>query len=395
MPHPHTPATTPPALTPQEHTHYARQLLLPGFGLPGQHHLRNARVLVVGAGGLGSPVLSHLAAAGVGTLTIYDNDTVDATNMHRQLIHNYERLGMLKVDSAALTLTQLNPTINIEKHPTRIDATNVINAVTHADIVIDGTDNFASRYLLNDTCVALNTPYIWAAVYQYDAQLSVFATPHGPCYRCLHPTPPPPGSVPSCAEGGVLGVLPGHVGTAQATEAIKLLTGIGRPLTNRIGIYDALDGTWNYLPLTKNPTCPTCATPPQPHAMVTRWTKEFANDPTCALPTTTTTPPTITATHLHQAHTTNPPILIDVRTPTEHATATIPGSHNIPLNTILTHPTTALDNLPLNTKHAPLVLYCTSGTRSHLAAATLNDAGYPNAHTLTGGITAWWQETTP
>lgn len=343
-----------PDFTTAETIHYARQMALPGFGHTAQQALRDAHVLVIGAGGLGSPALMHLAAAGVGTLEIYDDDTVDPSNLHRQLIHSYPRIGQRKTDSAATTLTQLNPHITIITHPTRLAHNNAYDAINRADLVIDGTDNFATRYLINDICVTTATPYIWAAISAWDAHISVFALPHTPCYRCLHPTPPPPNTVPTCAQTGVLPTLPGLIGTTQAHEAITLITGIGTPLTGTLATYSGHTNTWNYLPLNPSPTCPTCSTKPTT-------TPHHQPDP----------PPPNRPTNHPSALTTA--TTIDIRPPHTTHTNPWPTTLTIPLPDILANPHATATRLA--THPAPRIIYCESGTTAQLAALTLTDAG--------------------
>jgi adenylyltransferase/sulfurtransferase len=257
-----TEAASLPELTPAELSRYARHLILPEVGIEGQRKLKAARVLCVGAGGLGSPLALYLAAAGVGTLGLVDFDVVDASNLQRQIIHSTQDIGRNKLDSAAEKLAALNPCVRVVKHQTMLTSANALEIFEHYDIVADGTDNFPTRYLVNDACVLLGKPNVYGSIFRFEGQASVFATPRGPCYRCLYPEPPPPGTVPSCAEGGVLGILPGLVGVIQATEAVKLILGAGEPLIGRLLLVDALNMQFRTLKLRKNPECPVCGLHP-------------------------------------------------------------------------------------------------------------------------------------
>src|SRR5690349_8208143 len=249
-------------LTVDEVRRYSRHLIIPDVGMDGQKRLKNAKVLCVGAGGLGSPALMYLAAAGVGTLGIVEFDEVDESNLQRQIIHSQSDIGRSKAESARDTVKGINPYVNVVLHEERLEADNVMDIFSQYDLIIDGTDNFATRYLVNDACVLLNKPYVWGSIYRFDGQASVFWSEHGPCYRCLYPEPPPPGMVPSCAEGGVLGVLCASIGSIQVTEAIKVLTGIGDPLVGRLMIYDALEMTYRSVKVRKDPECPLCGKNP-------------------------------------------------------------------------------------------------------------------------------------
>lgn len=251
-------------LTPAQHARYARHVLVPGIGTAGQHRMLDAAVLVVGAGGLGSAALAYLAAAGIGRIGIADDDDVSLSNLQRQVIHTTDDVGRAKTESAADRIAALNPEVRVTVHPHRLNTENVWDVLAGYDVVVDATDNFATRYLLSDACTLLGIPDVWAAVHQFDAAASVFWAGHGPCYRCVHPVPPAPGSVPSGAQAGVLGALPGVVGAMQAIEAIKLVIGTGRPLTGRIASYDALEGTWRTIDVAPNPTCALCG----PHATI-------------------------------------------------------------------------------------------------------------------------------
>src|SRR5213595_3757995 len=249
-------------LSKEEVERYSRHLIIPDVGMAGQKRLKNAKVLVVGAGGLGSPALLYLAAAGVGTLGIVEFDVVDESNLQRQIIHGQSDVGRSKAESARDSIKEINPLIDVRLHETRLDSDNVLDIFSQYDLIVDGTDNFATRYLVNDACVLLNKPYVWGSIYRFDGQASVFWSEHGPCYRCLYPEPPPPGMVPSCAEGGVLGVLCASIGSIQVTEAIKVLTGIGEPLVGRLVVYDALEMTYRTIKVRKDPNCALCGENP-------------------------------------------------------------------------------------------------------------------------------------
>src|SRR5437660_6837524 len=249
-------------LTNQEIRRYSRHLIIPDIAMEGQRRMKNAKVLCIGAGGLGSPVAMYLAAAGVGTLGLVDYDVVDETNLQRQIMHGQSDVGRKKLDSAEDSIKEINPFVNVIKHETFVTSENALDLFRGYDLIIDGSDNFPTRYLVNDACVLLGKPYVWGSIYRFDGQLSVFWAEHGPCYRCLYPEPPPPGMVPSCAEGGVLGVLRASIGSIQVNEAIKLITGIGEPLAGRLMIYDALEMTYRSVRVQKDPECPLCGKNP-------------------------------------------------------------------------------------------------------------------------------------
>ena len=250
-------------LTVEEVRRYSRHLIIPDVGMEGQKRLKNSRVLCIGAGGLGSPALMYLAAAGVGTLGIVEFDTVDESNLQRQIIHGQKDLGRSKAQSAREKILEINPLVNVNLHEFRLDSSNVMELFADYDLILDGADNFATRYLVNDACVLLNKPYVWGSIYRFEGQASVFWSEFGPCYRCLYPEPPPPGMVPSCAEGGVLGVLCASIGSIQVTEAIKLLTGLGETLLGRLMVYDALEMQYRQLPIQKDPHCVLCGPNPR------------------------------------------------------------------------------------------------------------------------------------
>ena len=361
-------------LTSAERQRYSRHLLLPEVGEEGQRRLKSARVLLVGAGGLGSPAALYLAAAGVGTLGIVDFDVVDASNLQRQIIHGTADVGRLKLASAADRIADINPSVKVETFEARFSADNAKALVDAFDIIVDGTDNFPARYLINDACVLYRKPNAWGSIFRFEGQASVFAMPEGPCYRCLHPEPPPEGLVPSCAEAGVLGVLPGIIGTIQATEAIKLILGIGDPLIGRFMIYDALKMRFRELKLPKDPDCAICGARPTITTL-----REYAGY--CAPAGAEMTVAELKSRM--DAGTTL--VILDVREPSEFAEARIPGSVLIPLGELPRR----LDELDPSRE---LVVHCKSGARSARAVALLRDKGFANASSLSGGILRWLSE---
>ncbi|MEX2505223.1 MAG: molybdopterin-synthase adenylyltransferase MoeB, partial [Egicoccus sp.] len=249
-------------LTNDEIARYSRHLIIPDVGIEGQERLKASKVLLVGTGGLGAPLALYLAAAGVGTIGVVDNDVVDASNLQRQVIHTTSRIGMRKTESAKHAILEINPNVTVNTHETYLTSDNALEIIEPYDLVIDGTDNFPTRYLVNDACVLLGKPNVYGSIFRFEGQLSVFWAEEGPCYRCMFPEPPPPGMVPNCAEGGVLGVIPGIIGSSQAIEGIKLLTGIGQPMIGRLGLYDALEQSWMYVKVNKDPDCPVCGPNP-------------------------------------------------------------------------------------------------------------------------------------
>lgn len=375
-------------MTPAPELRYARQVRLPEFGEEGQRRLAEARVLLVGLGGLGSPAALYLAAAGVGTLGLVDYDLVDATNLHRQIIHGTPDIGRPKLASAAERLRAINPDVHLELHDEAFDASNARRLVEAYDIVVDGTDNFPTRYLVNDACVMTRTPNVYGSIFRFEGQASVFATAGGPCYRCLHPEPPPPGLIPNCAEAGVLGVLPGIIGTIQATEAIKVITGIGETLIGRLLLYDALRMKVRDITLPRDRDCPVCGDAPTIHELV-------AYDQVCETSADSRRAglqprhemgvpmkEEMTVSELKQWRDDGTPhMLVDVREPFEHASANIEGAVLIPMGEILGR----LDQLP---KDRPIVVQCQSGGRSARVTAALRAKGF-DASNLAGGIIAW------
>ena len=361
----------------EERQRYSRHFLLPEVGPAGQAKLRRARVLCVGAGGLGSPLALYLSAAGVGTLGLVDFDRVDTTNLHRQLLYGTNDVGRLKLEAARQRIESMNPHVTVVPHATRLTAANALGILRDYDVVADGTDNFRARYLVNDASVILGKPNVYASVYRFEGQVSVFWAGHGPCYRCLYPDPPEPGLVPSCAEGGVLGVLPGLVGLIQATEVLKLLLEIGEPLIGRLLLVDALDMRFRELKLRKNPDCRRCGVEAD-----TQLRDE--TDDLCALsPDSSEAVPTITAAELmRRLALAEPPLLVDVREPHEVAKGMLPNALALPLGSLERR----LEVLP---RSGEIVFYCKSGMRSARATERLLTEGFPNVRNLTGGMDHW------
>jgi len=367
---------------------YSRHLIIPEIGMTGQKRLKNARVLCVGAGGLGSPALLYLAAAGVGTLGVIDFDVVDESNLQRQIIHGQSDVGRPKAESARDSIREINPNVNVILHETALDNDNALEIFSQYDLIVDGTDNFATRYLVNDACVLLGKPYVWGSIYRFDGQASVFWAEHGPCYRCLYPEPPPPGMVPSCAEGGVLGVLCGSIGSIQVTEAIKLLTGVGESLAGRLMIYDALEMSYRTVRVRKDPECAICRKNPS-------ITELIDYDAFCGAVSAdaqeAASGSTISATDLKGMLDRDDNIfLIDVREPNEYEIVSIPGATLIPKDQFLTG--AALERLPQDKR---IVLHCKSGARSAEALAIVKNAGFADAVHVGGGVLAWVSQVDP
>ncbi len=375
-----------PRLSPDEVQRYSRHLILPNVELAGQRRLKASRVLVVGAGGLGSPVALYLAAAGVGTLGLVDFDVVDVTNLQRQLLHGTDDVGRPKLDSARDRIRDVNPHVHVEPYQTRLTSANALEILRDYDVVVDGTDNFATRYLTNDACVLLETPNVYGSIFRFEGQASLFATPEGPCYRCLVPDPPPPGEVPSCAEGGVLGVLPGIVGTIQAAEAIKVLLGVGETLAGRLLLVDALAMEFRTLRLRRDPQCPACGT---------RTIRELIDyDEFCGTVNETMASdrdpieeitPTELAARLRARDDFD---LIDVREPGEWDVAHIPGARLIPLGQL----DDELDSLDSSRE---IIVMCRSGKRSANAVRQMQEAGFSRVKNLAGGILRWSDDVDP
>ena len=377
-----------PELTNDELGRYSRHLILPEVGMEGQQRLKAARVLCVGTGGLGSPLALYLTAAGIGTLGLVDFDVVDASNLQRQIIHSTWDIGRKKLDSAAEKLKALNPTVQIVKHDTMLSSANALDILKDYDIVADGTDNFPTRYLVNDACVLLGKPNVYGSIFRFEGQASVFATENGPCYRCLYPEPPPPGLVPSCAEGGVLGILPGLVGVIQATEVIKLILGKGEPLIGRLLLVDALNMRFRELKLRKNSECPVCGQDPtvtklidyQQFCGIVPETPQEANVKNGI--------PQLTVKELKRRIDAGEDVqLIDVREPYEYQIAHI-GGKLIPQNDVP-------NRLAEIDRDREVVVHCRSGARSQRIAEFLQQAGYSNVVNLAGGILAWSDEIDP
>jgi len=375
-----SPAGSRAALLPGELRRYGRHLVIPEIGKEGQERLKAARVLLVGAGGLGSPAALYLAAAGVGTLGLVEFDTVDETNLQRQILFGESDLGRPKIEAGAERLRDVNPHVRIEAHPERFDLGNALALVGAYDLVVDGSDNFPTRYLVNDACVLAGRPDVWGAVFRFEGQASLFATPGGPCYRCLFPEPPPPGTVPSCAEAGVFGVLPGIVGAIQATEAIKWITGVGRPLVGRLLLFDALELGFREVRLSKNPACPVCSEHPTQTGLV-RYEEscEMPDDDLFELE------PREVARRLAG---TEPIDLLDVRTAREREVAVLPGTLWIPLQELQAR----WQEVP---EDRAVAVYCHTGRRSAMATDFLRQHGRARTYNLAGGIDRWSREVDP
>ena len=372
-----------PALTVDEVRRYSRHLIIPDVAMAGQQRLMNAKVLCVGAGGLGSPALMYLAAAGIGTLGIVEFDTVDESNLQRQIIHGQSDIGKSKAQSAKEKISEINPYVNVITHEVRLDVTNVKEIFSQYDIIVDGTDNFATRYLVNDACVLLKKPYVWGSIYRFDGQASVFWAEYGPCYRCLYPEPPPPGMVPSCAEGGVLGVLCATIGSIQTTEAIKVITGVGEPMIGSLMIYDALEMSFRKIKVRKDPNCPLCSEKPTQTELLPDY-EAFCGVLSDAAEVAVKDS-TISVAELKSKIDKNESFyLIDVREPGEFEIVRIPGSHLIPKQGFLDG--TALADLP---QDKPIILHCKSGVRSAECLAILKGAGFADASHVSGGVIAW------
>jgi molybdopterin/thiamine biosynthesis adenylyltransferase/rhodanese-related sulfurtransferase len=371
-------------MNPEQRERYSRHILLPEIGMEGQEKLLQAKVLIVGAGGLGCPVALYLAAAGVGCIGIIDFDKVDATNLQRQILYTTADIGQSKVQVAKQRIQSLNPDIQVDTFQDALGNGNALQLFSQYNLVIDGTDNFATRYLVNDACVLTQTPNVYGSIYRFEGQVTLFATQDGPCYRCLFPEPPKPGEVPNCAEGGVLGVLPGIIGIAQATEAIKWITGQGTSLQNRLLIYDAMEMAWKELRIKPDPNCPICGTNPTLTQLSDY--QAFCGTPLPTQPTTMSDEiQQLPATEAHAMLTSdNPPFLLDVRLPDEIRVAKIEGAHNIPLQEIAARHE-ELEHL----KGKPIILHCHKGMRSLRAASFLAEKGYTQLYNLQGGIEAW------
>ena len=372
-------------LTREELIRYSRHILLPQVGEEGQGTLKKARVLLVGAGGLGSPVALYLAAAGIGTLGLVDFDSVDLSNLQRQILHGSSGIGSRKIDSARDRLQDINPSVHVEGYETRLTSGNALDIARDYDIIVDGTDNFATRYLVNDTAVLLGIPNVYGSVYRFEGQASVFGAPKGPCYRCLFREPPPPNLIPSCAEAGVLGVVPGLVGTIQATETIKLLLGVGDTLVGRLLLIDAMTMAFRTLEIRRDPECPACGTREITELMDY---DELCGDNVSAQQTpaaVTEIQPSQLAQRLERGEKLE---IIDVREPYEWQIGHIPGARLVPLDLIP-------DEIPRLDKRRETILYCKVGARSMRAAQQLASAGVTDVRNLAGGILRWIDDVDP
>jgi adenylyltransferase/sulfurtransferase len=376
----------PAQLTKDEIARYSRHLIMPDVGVDGQGRLKAARVLLVGTGGLGSPLAMYLAAAGVGTLGLVDYDVVDESNLHRQVIHGTSDIGRKKTESARDTILDINPNTTVEIHETLLSSENAMSIIRPYDLVIDGTDNFPTRYLVNDACVLLGKPNVYGSIFRFDGQLSVFWAEHGPCYRCMFPEPPPPGMVPSCAEGGVFGVICATIGAGQATEGIKVLTGIGEPLVGRMQLYDALENRWTTIDVRKDPECPVCGKSPTVTELIDY--EQF-----CGIPANDHEQDALASSGLeiepaeYAAHA-DQYRLIDVRDPHEYEISRIPGAELMPLGELHEH-LAELDS------SEEIVLHCKSGMRSMQALEQLQGAGFAKVTSMRGGINAYAKDVDP
>ncbi|GAA2733687.1 adenylyltransferase/sulfurtransferase MoeZ [Pedococcus aerophilus] len=389
-----------PELTVEQKGRYARHILLPDIGLEGQQRLSNARVLVVGAGGLGSPALLYLAAAGVGTIGVVDDDVVDASNLQRQVVHGVADVGRPKTESAAEAVASINPLVTVVRHDLRLTSENALEILADYDVVLDGADNFATRYLVNDACVLLGLPHVWGSIYRFDGQVSVWFAGYGPCYRCVFPEPPPPDAVPSCATGGVLGVLCAAVGSVQVAEAVKLVVGRGESLVGRLLVHDAMRQTWDTLTVRANPDCPVCGESPTITALVDY--EEFCGTAGAVVEIDGAhgdepTPPVaeVSATELADLLAARDRgeasfELVDVREPGERAIVSIPGARAVHLDEFRSG--AAAQELPRGT---PVVVHCKSGARSAEAAGLLAATGRDDVSNLTGGVLAWVRDVDP
>lgn len=381
-------ASSSATLTNEEILRYSRHLILPEVGMEGQIKLKNAKVLLVGTGGLGAPMALYLAAAGVGTIGLVDFDVVDRTNLQRQVIHGTGDVGKPKIVSAEESIVDINPNVHIIKHEVALTSENALEIIKDYDLVADGTDNFPTRYLVNDACVLLKKPNVYGSIFRFEGQSSIFATEDGPCYRCLYPEPPPPGLVPSCAEGGVLGILPGVVGLIQATEVVKLILGVGETLIGRLLLYDALNMKFRELKLRKNPECPACGTHPT-------LTKLIDYQQFCGVAPATDTPkaentvieiePTEVKAKLDRG---DKFVLVDVREPHEWQIARIEGAQLIPLGDVPKR----LNELNPGDE---IVMHCKGGVRSAKAVQILQEAGFKKVLNMKGGILAWSDKVDP
>src|SRR5271166_1971886 len=375
------------SLSSQEVARYSRHLIMPEVGVEGQKRLKVASVLLIGAGGLGSPLGLYLAAAGIGRIGLVDFDVVDFSNLHRQILHGTPDVGRLKLHSARDRLRAINPEVQLDLYETHLTSANAFDILRPYDVVIDGTDNFPTRYLVNDACVLLKKPNVYGSIFRFDGQASVFYPPEGPCYRCLYPEPPPPDLVPNCAEGGVLGILPGLIGVVQATETVKIILGKGETLKNRLLLYDALNMRFRELKLRRDRNCPACGDRPTITKLIDY--QEFCGLKQPAVTPMTTTEGIISALDVKaKLDRGDQFILIDVREPHEFQICRIPGSKLIPLGDLAKR----LSELDPN---AEIVAHCKSGARSQKAVDFLKQSGFKNVRNMTGGILAWSDKVDP
>jgi len=373
-------------LSNDEISRYSRHLIMPEVALDGQKKLKAAKVLTVGTGGLGSPLALYLAAAGVGTLGIVDFDVVDESNLQRQILHGTSDVGRPKVESARDRIEDINPNVNVVVHEEALTSENALDIFADYDVIVDGTDNFPTRYLVNDACVLLGKPNVYGSIFRFEGQASVFWAEEGPCYRCLYPEPPPPGLVPSCAEGGVLGILPGAIGTIQATETVKLILGIGEPLIGRLMLYDALGMSFREMKLRKDPNCPVCGENPTVTELIDY--QEFCGIPQAAAAEQANGVPEISVTELKRKMDAGENInVLDVREPHEYEVANI-GVKLVPLGELP-------QRLAEFDQNENLAIHCKTGGRSAKAVKLLQDAGFENVYNVKGGITAWSEEIDP
>ena len=373
-------------LSNEEIARYSRHLIMPEVALDGQKKLKQARVLTIGAGGLGSPLGLYLAAAGVGTLGIVDFDVVDESNLQRQIIHGTSDLGRPKMESAREKIEDINPNVNVEAFEEALTSENALEIFEDFDVIVDGTDNFPTRYLVNDACVLLEKPNVYGSIFRFEGQASVFYAEEGPCYRCLYPEPPPPGLVPSCTEGGVLGILPGAIGTIQATETVKLLLGIGEPLIGRLLLYDALTMRFREMKLRKDRNCPVCGENPTVTELIDY--QEFCGIPQTNAKEETDEVPEITVGELKEKLDNGQDVsVLDVREPHEYEVANI-GARLIPLGELP-------ERLIELDKDETLAVHCKTDGRSARAVQLLREAGFQNVYNVKGGITAWSEEIDP
>jgi sulfur-carrier protein adenylyltransferase/sulfurtransferase len=373
-------------LSNEEIARYSRHLIMPEVALDGQKKLKSARVLTIGAGGLGAPLAMYLAAAGVGTIGIVDFDVVDESNLQRQIIHGTSDVGRPKMESARDTILDINPNVKVEAFEEALTSENALDIFKDFDIIVDGTDNFPTRYLVNDACVLLGKPNVYGSIFRFEGQASVFYAEEGPCYRCLYPEPPPPGLVPSCAEGGVLGILPGAIGTIQATETVKLILGIGDPLIGRLLLYDALGMTFREMKLRKDPNCPVCGENPTVTELIDY--QEFCGIPQANAQAEEDQVPEITVQELKEKLDNGAGVsVLDVREPHEYEVANL-GAKLIPLGDLP-------ERLVELDKDENFAVHCKTGGRSANAVRLLQNAGFQNVYNVKGGITAWSEEIDP